>query len=127
MKQFYSIGLLILAAYSAPAQSTVAGTWRGQSLCVAEASACRNENVVYYIKDVPGRPGVVLIQADKIIDGKAVTMGTGEWQHDRDRHTLEWRTGQGVWLLTISGNRMEGTLTLADKTVFRKMMLEKEK
>jgi hypothetical protein len=127
MKQFYSVGLLILAANSAPAQSTVAGTWRGESVCVTEASACRNENVVYYIKDVADRPGVVLIQADKIVDGKAVTMGTGEWRHDRDRHTLEWHTGQGVWLLTISGNRMEGTLTLADKTVFRKMMLEKDK
>ena len=53
--------------------------------------ACHNESVVYYIKDVPFRPDAVLIQADKIVDGKAVTMGTGQWHYDRAQHTLEWR------------------------------------
>jgi hypothetical protein len=93
---------------------------------VTDTSACHNESVVYYVKDVPDRPEVVLIQADKIVDGKAVTMGTGPWQHDRARQTLEWRSPQHVWLLKITGNRMEGTLTLADKTVFRKMTLAKD-
>jgi hypothetical protein len=31
-----------------------------------------------------------------------------------------------VWLLKITGNHIEGTLTLADKTVFRKMALAKD-
>jgi hypothetical protein len=82
---------------------------------------------VYYIKDVADRPDVVVIQADKIVDGKAITMGTGEWRHDQTRHTLEWRMPRQVWLLKISGDRMEGTLTLADGTVARKMTLEREK
>ena len=107
--------------------SGVAGVWRGESLCGAGAAACRDEKVVYYIKDVADRPDVVVIQADKIVDGKAITMGTGEWRHDRERHTLEWRMPRQVWLLKISGDRMEGTLTLADGTVVRKMTLEREK
>ena len=58
---------------------------------VGGSPACHNESVVYYIKDVPFRPDAVLIQADKIVDGKAVTMGTGQWHYDRAQHTLEWR------------------------------------
>lgn len=67
--------------------SGVASTWRGKSVCVTDAPACHNESVVYYIKDILDRPDLVLIQADKIIDGKAVTMGTGQWHYDRAQHT----------------------------------------
>jgi hypothetical protein len=81
---------------------------------------------VYYIKDVPGRPDVVVIQADKIVDGKAVTMGTGEWQYEQARHRLEWRSPRQVWELNVAGNRIEGALTMSDKTVFRKMTLTKD-
>jgi hypothetical protein len=90
-------------------------------------TSCRNETVVYYIKNVPDRPDLVIIQADKIVEGKAITMGTGQWQYDRAQHTLEWRMPQQVWLLKVTGNRIDGTLTLSDKTVFRKMTLEKQK
>jgi hypothetical protein len=83
--------------------------------------------VVYYIEDVPGRPDLVTIRADKIVDGKAITMGKGPWTHDHARHTLEWRTSERVWLLVVNGDRIEGTLTLTDKTVFRKMTLRKDK
>jgi len=106
--------------------SSVAGTWRGQSVCTTDNPACQNETVVYYIKDVPDRPDLVFIQADKIVNGKAITMGSGQWRQDRAEHTLEWRMPQRVWLLKITGDRMEGTLTLADKTVARKMTLDKD-
>ena len=106
--------------------SGVAGTWRGKSACVTDAPACRSETVVYYIKDVSDRPDVVNIQADKIVDGTAITMGTGPWQYDRAKRTLEWRTSGRVWLLRIDGRRIEGTLKLADNSVFRKVTLEKD-
>jgi hypothetical protein len=54
-------------------------------------------------------------------------MGKGPWTHDHARHTLEWRTSERVWLLVVNGDRIEGTLTLTDKTVFRKMTLRKDK
>jgi hypothetical protein len=106
--------------------SVLASTWRGDSVCATEASACHNERVVYYIKVVPNRPDLVLIQADKIVDGKPITMGTGEWQYDRVRSTLGWRMPKQVWLLKINGSRMEGTLKLTDGTVLRNMMLKKD-
>jgi hypothetical protein len=106
--------------------SALAGAWRGDSVCATEASACHNERVVYYIKDVPNHPDRVLIQADKLVDGKPVTMGTGEWEYDSAQGTLEWRMPKQVWLLKIMGRRIEGTLTLADGTVFRNMVLVKD-
>ncbi len=52
-------------------------------------------------------------------------MGTGEWRYDG--HTLEMRVPRRVWLLKVAGGRIDGTLTLADGTVFRKMTLDKDK
>jgi hypothetical protein len=119
-------GIGLFSAHPAQSQgSGVAGTWRGESVCVTDAPACHNETVIYYIKDVPDRPDLVLIQADKVVNAKAITMGTGQWQHDRAQHTLKWPTPRQVWLLKIIGSRIEGTLTLADGTVFRRMTLQK--
>jgi len=106
--------------------SGLVGTWRGDSVCPTEASACHNERVMYYVKDVPNSPNLVSIQADKIVEGKPITMGTGEWQYDRVRSTLEWPMPKQVWLLKITGSRMEGTLKLTDGTVLRNMTLKKD-
>jgi hypothetical protein len=104
------------------------GTWRGDSLCAAgAASACNDEHVVYYIKHASGKSDTVIIQADKIVNGKAVTMGTGEWHYDRAAGTLEWKMPQRVWLLKITGSRIEGTLKGTDGTVLRNMTLAKDR
>jgi hypothetical protein len=124
---FIAAAMLALSAGAASAEvSGLAGTWRGESLCATEASACHNESVVYYIKDVPDRRDLVTIKADKIVDGKAITMGAGEWQYNRVKQTLEWRMPQQVWLLKVNGGRMEGTLTRSDGTIFRRMTLKKD-
>jgi hypothetical protein len=107
-------------------ESDIAGVWRGESLCAAGLPACHDERVVYYIKHVSDRPDVVIIQADKIVNGKPVTMGTGEWHFDRDAGVLEWKMPQQVWLLKRMGSRMEGTLKRTDGTTLRNMTLQKE-
>jgi len=118
---------LPLLALATLAESPAAGVWRGESLCTETASAsCRNETVIYYIRDILDRPDAVLIRADKVVDGKAITMGTGEWQYDRTRQTVEWHMPQQVWLLRLDGDRINGTLRLADGTVVRKMRLKKD-
>jgi hypothetical protein len=120
------ISLVNVATASGSEDVRVAGTWRGESVCTTPATSCHDEAVVYYIEEVPNRPNLVTVRADKIVDGKAVTMGAGQWTHDRVHHTLEWRSTERVWLLAINGNRIEGTLTLADKTVFRQVTLKKD-
>lgn len=123
-----AFALVLLPDLGIPAQndSAVTGVWRGDSICATDGSSCRNERVVYYIKTVPDKPEVMFVRADKIVEGKEITMGAGEWEYDRAGHTLVMRTEQRSWRLKFEGNRMEGTLTLADNTVFRRMTLNKD-
>ncbi len=121
--------LLLLVAGSWMAGGEAAspvGTWRGESKCVTDAPACHDEQVVYYITAIPDRSDALTVRADKIVDGKAVTMGTGPWTWDSKQQTLmmEWR-GQ-VWQMAMHGDRMDGTLTTADKVVFRRMSLNRD-
>lgn len=119
---------LILAASSTLAAQTapLTGAWRGESICVQQGTACNNEQVVYYIDAIPNHPDQVQIRADKVVNGKAITMGSGPWDFDADRQTLKWKTPRQIWLLSIEGARMEGTLKLTDGTLIRKMTLQKQ-
>ena len=102
------------------------GVWRGDSLCATDAPSCTNEKVVYYIEAVADKPNFVSIRADKIVDGKAITMGTSEWEYNQAKQTLSWQANQRLWFLSISGKRMEGTLTLPGNVIFRRMTLRKD-
>jgi hypothetical protein len=114
-----------LGSVAAADQFELQGVWKGESTCVTSAAACVNETVVYYLEEVPGQPDQINVRADKIVDGKPITMGRGPWTLDRARRKLEWSVSGRLWSLSIDGRRMEGTLTLADGTVFRKMTLQK--
>jgi hypothetical protein len=108
------------------AADSPAGLWRGESMCTTDAPSCKNEKVVYYIEAIADKPDYVFVRADKIVDGKATTMGAGQWQYDRAKQTLSWQLDQRLWLLTINGKRMEGMLTLPGNVVFRRMTLKKD-
>ena len=117
--------LLITSFWMNAASQPMAGVWRGDSVCATDAPSCRNETVVYYIKSVPDKPQVMFVQADKIVAGKAITMGAGEWEYDATGKTLTLRTEQRSWRLQAAQDQIEGVLTLADGTVFRKMTLKR--
>jgi hypothetical protein len=121
-----ALTLLTACATLAAQTAGLAGVWRGESICVQQGTACNNEQVVYYIDAIPNHLDQVQIRADKIVNGKAVTMGSGPWAFDADHQTLKWETPHQVWLLAIHGPRMQGTLTLSDGTLVRKMTLQKE-
>jgi hypothetical protein len=78
--------VLALAAFAQSASDQVVGVWRGESRCVSDRPACVNETVVYYITAIRDKADVVSIRADKIVSGRAVTMGTSEWTRDLARH-----------------------------------------
>jgi hypothetical protein len=50
-----------------------------------------------------------------------MTMGTVEWTYDGEHHALTWETPRQTWSATSEGDTIEGTLTLADKTVVGRM------
>jgi hypothetical protein len=121
--------LALLASTVAVAQKSdsPAGVWRGESKCTADASSsCHDEKVVYYIDPIPDKPDAMMVRADKIVDGQAITMGTGPWQYDPAKHSLTWEVQKRVWLMVINGREIEGKLTMPDKTVFRRMKLTKD-
>jgi hypothetical protein len=96
--------------------ASVLGTWKGESICVGNRSACKNEIVVYRFEAVLAKSGVVLLFADKIIDGQRVPMGKLEFQYDEAKGELscEFTKNQthGLWQFTFSGDAMEGSLVL---------------
>jgi len=66
------------------------------------------------------------VSADKIVDAKAVNMGTLGFRYIAAQNALVCEYAQGVWQLSVDGNKMEGTLTRPDGIVFRRVALRKE-
>lgn len=96
--------------------ASVLGTWKGESICVGNRPACKNEVVVYRFEAVAGKRGEVLQLADKIIDGKRVPMGKLEFQYNEAKGELSGeftvRQTHGLWQYKVSGDSLEGTLVL---------------
>jgi len=107
------------ATASPLAQPSALGTWKGESLCVGNHPSCKNEVVVYRFEVARGKAGVVLLLADKIIEGRRVPMGKLEFQNDEAKGELscEFSRGQthGLWRFKVMGEGMEGTLVLLPK------------
>jgi outer membrane protein assembly factor BamB len=100
------------------------GDWKGQSLVLAKNTPAKDETVVWHIRK--GRaPGKLLVRADKIVHDRPIPMGTLEFAYDRAEQVITCKYPQGVWSLHVSGKKMEGTLTLPDQTVLRRVSLEK--
>ncbi len=106
-------------------ESRLAGTWRGDSLCVEKGTACHDEIAVYRIAAIPGKRGYLLVTGGKVVDGKEIVMGSGEWRYDSGKHTLTGELPRGVITLKLDGDKLEGTFTLPDKTVLRRITLKK--
>ena len=112
----------------------IVGTWSGSSVCSDRQAApsCNDERVIYEINASSGKPDTVLVKADKIVDGKRVSMGDLEFTRDAKSGswTSEFETprSHGLWRLTVNGATMTGTLTLLpSKAVVRKMDLRRDK
>lgn len=109
------------------AESEAVGVWVGNSVCQVRESACRDESVIYTIAAEENNSGAVRVTADKVVEGKRITMGSGEYDFDAARHTLSHSDQYGSWQLSIRGDEMSGTLTLPDGTLFRRVALKKSK
>ena len=104
--------------------AAVAGEWRGESLCLVKPSPCHDEVVVYHVTKA-GKAGMLAMQADKIVNGEAQDMGTLDCEYDFGKHTLTCTIPRGVFRFTVSGDKMEGTLTTSDNVLFRRISVKK--
>ncbi len=114
-----------VAALSAADQPKLAGDWKGESICLANKPSCTDEKVVFHLAE-PDASGAVEVSADKIADGRTINMGTVKMQYDKEKGTLFAQDGPRGWRFTINGKKMEGTLTVPDNVVMRKVTLTRD-
>jgi len=105
-------------------EDSLIGDWAGTSKCQLKNSACHDENVIYHISHGSGAD-LYRIDADRIVDGKAVDMGELDFKFDKGSHTLTCVYPQGTWVLVADKTHIDGTLTTPDKVLFRRISLTK--
>jgi hypothetical protein len=108
-------------------ESSIVGIWRGDSICLQRNTACHDEIAVYRVSAIPGSHGHVYVSGGKMVNGKEVVMGSGEWRFDASTRTLSTELPAGNIVLVMNGNTMQGTFTLHDKTVLRHISLKRDR
>jgi hypothetical protein len=108
-----------------PEESALFGDWRGESICVVRESACHDEDSLYHVAKLAEKPGWISMKLDKIVNGKPVTMGVMDCSYSAAKQSLTCEFPRGVMRFTVSDNKMEGTMTLPDGTLWRKITLKK--
>src|SRR5215469_18935083 len=108
--------------------SEILGTWEGESKCTLPDSPCHDEHVIYEIAADKGAPGGLKMDGYKVVNGERVFMGTLRCEYQAAKKVLSC-TSRGKdsddWEYTLSGDTLEGTLTINGKTVFRKITAKK--
>jgi len=98
------------------------GDWRGMSVCQVKPSGCRDEDSLYHFTLAGSE---IQLRADKIVDGKAVTMGTSPCVR-RAAGPLECRVSESATLsFDVHGDVMDGVFKMKDGTVWRKLTLRR--
>ena len=128
---FLIVGMTFTAA-GAHAQSNASskrdspvGDWRGMSICQVKPSACHDEDSLYHFKKL-AKPGTFELQADKIVDGKPITMGTGPCEYDPSGQLVCTIPGASATLsFDVRGDDKQGAMKLPDGTLWRKITLKK--
>jgi len=119
------LGLVLLSGAMASGQAVqVAGVWRGHSVCTVKNSPCHDETNVYRISTVKDNPAQFTVTGSRMVGGEEVAMGpASQWDYDAPRQTLTTALGKGRFRLRVDGDKMEGEITLADGTVYRRIQL----
>jgi hypothetical protein len=118
-------GHALQVPHTASDDSAVLGDWRGESICIVRESVCRDEDSLYHVAKLDNKPGWFSMKLDKIVDSKPVTMGTMECAYNSAKQALTCEFPRGVMRFVVNANKMEGTMTLPDGTLWRKLSLKK--
>jgi len=99
-------------ASATPDADAVIGAWEGESKCTVPDSPCRDEHAIYTVKQDGGG---FTMQADKVVSGERVNMGTLPCRYDLAGKRLTCVVDGAKpadWEFVIAGEAMTGTLTL---------------
>jgi hypothetical protein len=117
---------LLLTIGKVSTAQTIAGDWKGTSLCQVKNSSCHDESVVYHILKGSGSESYQ-VSASKIIDGKENDMGTLNFTFDPHQKILFLidSVKQVRWEFKLTGKEMHGTL-ISKGSLFRIIDLKRE-
>jgi len=104
---------------------SLAGVWKGTSLCQVKNSPCHDEIVVYHIAK-GNTPDSCIVQANKIVNGVEEDMGTLLFKLDRANDELISSSYNSKWVFKLKNGKLEGTL-IHDSNLFRIIQLSKIK
>lgn len=107
--------------------SAIVGDWHGESVCVVKPGSCRDEESLYTFSICNQQPDRFILKADKIVDGKRITMGTPACICEFHEQSLQCRLPAAVIQFVVTANQMQGEMKLQDGTLWRKLSLKKVK
>lgn len=113
------------AASGSPRDSSeILGAWEGESKCTVHDSRCHDEHVIYEIAADKDASGGLKMDGYKVVNGERVFMGTLRCEYQAAKKVLSC-TSRGKdsddWEYALSGDTLEGTLTINGKTPYRKI------
>ena len=112
------------ASGSSRDNSEILGAWEGESKCTVPDSPCHDEHVIYEIAADKDASGGLKMDGYKVANGERVFMGTLRCEYQAAKKVLSC-TSRGKdsddWEYTLSGDTLEGTLTINGKTLYRKI------
>ena len=115
-----------LSQSGATSPESVLGTWRGESKCLVKPSGCNDEDSVYRVT-AGSSAGKVRLAANRIVNGKEVNMGDSECNYAATTTSIDCPLPNGSALhLRAKGPVIDGTMTLGDGTLWRKLTLRKD-
>jgi hypothetical protein len=96
------------------------------SVCQVKPSACNDEDSLYHVRPLGTKPDAYELQADKIVSGKPVTMGTSPCNYDATKNELVCPISERATLrFEVRGDEMQGTMKMQDGTIWRKISLKR--
>jgi hypothetical protein len=116
------------------AKDLVGDNWFGDSKCTGNNPSCHYDVVRYRFSEIAGDTNKVHLAADKQVNGEWGLMGEFDFAIDAAKNTITAeftipRTGgKGVWSFTVTGDKIEGTLTVyPENEVGRRVHVERKK
>ena len=110
---------LALAAVMLVQSTSLAGAWKGTSICLARKPICKDEVVVYHFTADSGDARSYHVAANKIVGGAEEEMGVLPCRLDDRGTSVSCTMRLGVWTFDVRGDSLVGGLTLTDGTKVR--------
>ena len=115
-----------LSAQEPAKTETPVGTWRGESKCLVRPSGCNDEDSLYRFSASGNAPDKLRLSGNKIVSGREVNMGDMDCRYNAKGQKIDCPLRNGASMhFELSGNTINGTMTLGDGTAWRKISLHK--